>query len=405
VVGKFVQAAQGLPGDGSEPVYTPIPGLRVTFRAVLDDERMRVLRASDPTSILLREFVCQTDHFGYLINGVGQRWQELPATVDPELGFSEWTWEATITSPVGNPTPFRFVLPVYTIAGTERDLATVAHMPATPGRELAEWESVYLRATGTVALVQAAGQSVIEDILDEEAGMSARAVAAATAAAAASSTTAQTAATAAGNSATLAQGSASAAASSAATSATNATRAEVAADSIDTSVIEAEIALKANKTYVDTQDQAQKEYTDSRTVITHTRRTKPAVQTINNATWTQVTWPVDGGTVGITGSETLTPAGGPGVLLFTIELTFAVQGTTGQRVFRLRRGASEIIAQTPQVTPVGTTYPVTMQLVIAVPFAPGDVFVVDCYHSAGTSQTVNVGGAAESNFISIVRLS
>lgn len=405
VVGRVVQVVQGLPGDGSEPVYTPVRSARIRFDAILDDERLRILRASDPTSLLLQPFECATDEDGHLVNGAGERWQELPATVDPELGFSEWLWRCTIATPVGNPKPFRFVLPVYTIAGTERDITTVAHVPATPGREIAEWESAYLRAQGVIGLIDDAGQAIILDIQAEGAGMEARAVAAATAAAAVSSTAAATSATASANSADEAGDAAAAAAASAALATTEANRAEAAADSIDTEVLEAQIALKADKTYVDTQDQAQKDYTDSRTVVAHTHRTKPDTQTIPNATWTQVTWPVDGGTDGITGSETFTVTGGPGVLMFSIQLAPAIQGTTGQRVFRLRRGASEIIAQSPQVTPPNTSYPVTLQLVRAVPFANGDVFVVDFYHSAGAGQTVNVGGFADSNFITINRMS
>lgn len=404
VVGRVVQVVQGLPGDGSAPVYTPVRAARVRFDAILDDERLRILRASNPTSLLLQPFTCSTDEDGYLVNGAGERWQELPATVDPELGFSEWLWRCTITTPIGNPQPFRFVLPVYTIPGTERDITTVAHVPATPGREIAEWESAYLRAQGVIGLIDDAGQAIILDIQAEGAGMEARAVAAATAAASASSTAAAASATASANSATTAEGHSAAAAASAASATSEANRAQAAADSIDTEVIEGQLALKADKTYVDTQDQAQKDYTDSRTVIANTRRTKPAVQAISNATWTQVTFPTDAGTSGVTGTETFTiPSAGR--YLIAIELTFAVQGTTGQRVYRLRRGASEILAQTPQVTPVGTTYPVTMQLVTTVQCAAGDVLVVDCYHSAGSGQTVNVGGFAESNFISIDRIS
>lgn len=399
VVGRIVQVVQGLPGDGSEPVYTPVRGARIRFDPATDEERLRVLRASNPTSLLLQSFTCATDEDGYLINGAGERWQELPATVDPELGFSEWLWQCTITSPVGNPAPFRFTLPVYTIAGTERDITTVAHVPATPGRELAEWESTYLRAQGVIGLIDDAGQAIILDIQAEGAGMEARAVAAATAAAAASSTQAAASASAAANSATLAGTRADAAGTSAATAKTEADRATTAANSVGQ-----QVAAKADKTYVDAQIQTQKDYTDSRTAIARTRRTKTAAQAINNATWTQVTWPVDGGTVGITGAETFTiPSAGQ--YLIVIELTFAIQGTTGQRVFRLRRGTSEVVAQTPQVTPVGTTYPVTMQLITTLQCAAGDVLVVDCYHSAGSGQTVNVGGAPEANFLSIDRIS
>lgn len=161
VVGRVVQVVQGLPGDGSEPVYTPVRAARVRFDPVLDDERLRILQSSTPTSLMLQPFICATDEDGYLINGVGERWQELPATVDPGLGFSEWLWRCTITTPVGNPASFRFVLPVYTGPGTERDITTVAHVPSTPGRELAEWESVYLRAQGVLDQVVAVGAASV----------------------------------------------------------------------------------------------------------------------------------------------------------------------------------------------------------------------------------------------------
>ncbi|WP_162817601.1 hypothetical protein [Microbacterium paraoxydans] len=239
VRGRFLQAVQGIPGDGSEPVYTPVRGLRVRFRALLDDVTLRTLQNTDPVSLLLQQFECQTDQDGYLVNGAGERWQELPATVDPELGFSAFLWEAAITSPIGNPAPFRFVLPAYTGPEDARDITTVAHVSTNPGRELAEWESVYLRAQGVVAQVVAAGDAQVAEIEAAGDGVEQRAVAAATAAAASYATQAQ------GHAST-----ASAAATAASNSASNATaqavRAEAAADSIDTAQLEAMIAAKAD---------------------------------------------------------------------------------------------------------------------------------------------------------------
>lgn len=255
VVGRFLTLVQGIPGDGVTPEFVPVPSLRVTFRAQLAPDRIRVLQVSDPTSILLQDIVCATDDDGYLVDGTGNRYQALPVTVDPELGVSEWMWEATITSYPGDVRPLRFLLHEYRTDTDVVDLTTVVAVPARPGMELAAWESAVLRTQANITLVQQAGIDAVADIEDAAGGVEQRAVDAATAAAASytaqaasSAGAAATSAIAAATARTGAQTAQTAAETARSGAQAEAARAEAAASSIDMTSLNAKIDGKVAKT-------------------------------------------------------------------------------------------------------------------------------------------------------------
>lgn len=168
VVGRVLLGKVTAPQTQPLPEYTPMPSAVVEFKALLPEGRMKALMQTDQTSVFLRTFLADTDDKGYLRDPAGNRGIMLPSSVDPSLGYSEWVWRMTIVTPVAAPIVQTFILPPFTKAGDEVDITTLTPIPAEPGRELAQWEALYLRVVGVRQRVQEAGATAIAEILEAQ---------------------------------------------------------------------------------------------------------------------------------------------------------------------------------------------------------------------------------------------
>lgn len=122
----------------TEPETLPIAGLMILFTP----SQFILVNPSAKATIQISPFPAITDDDGHLCSPLGERGIELPASIDPAINETGWTWNVSISG-AGYPTEtYAFTL----TAGQEVDLSTLVKLPSSLGADIVQWEAAVAQA-------------------------------------------------------------------------------------------------------------------------------------------------------------------------------------------------------------------------------------------------------------------
>lgn len=166
VVGRLVKSVADSLDVGQAPDVVPIVGAEIVFTPDLNPPIYRITSTTPPLTVFQEAIVATTDSDGWLkIAADSARGVVLPYGMDSDLIPSGWTWRVKVS--VGGNFPDR-IFSVAGFAGGVLDLATLIPVPANPGQDLTQWQSVVNQVMNArdVAVAAAASIGDVEAVND-----------------------------------------------------------------------------------------------------------------------------------------------------------------------------------------------------------------------------------------------
>jgi hypothetical protein len=157
---------------GAEPETVSHEGMTVLFTP----SRKVVVNPTAKATIQIDPFPATTDENGFICTLAGDAGIGLPASIDPLINESGWTWNVTLQGGTGN---YPYESYDFTLApGQDLDLADVVKVPSNVGTSLLQWAAAVAATSASVeearALIEAmpAVPTEPDDIGAEPAGLS-----------------------------------------------------------------------------------------------------------------------------------------------------------------------------------------------------------------------------------------
>lgn len=144
VTGRWLRAVIDSTEDPDrEPQIVPISGVKIDIAVDLKDGKVIAPLAEPPAVLVADSYKCTSDATGQLVSPDGDVGVYVPATDDPNLRPTGFTWTATITTPGISTYKVTFHAP----SDGHVDLATLVPVPLNPGTEISEWQAIVTQTT------------------------------------------------------------------------------------------------------------------------------------------------------------------------------------------------------------------------------------------------------------------